>query len=140
MTQKIYNIVIALGLVVALGIQIVPVGALFGASPTGSYDSLVKWFGNIVYFGTTQQMSVSTTGNVITSGTVNSGLIAVSSTTPSSLGDVVVDSSATTTIFAASSGTLKGACLQLENSSGVLTRAYVGAAGNAFIVEAGSCK
>jgi hypothetical protein len=138
MTQKIYNVVIALGLVVALGMQLVPAGSLFGASPTGSYDALVKWFGNTVYFGTTQQMSISSAGNVATTGTINSGLIAVSSTTPSALGDLVVESSATGTIMVSSSAAATGSCLQMENSAGTLTKAYIN--GTSWVIAAGSCK
>lgn len=66
--------------------------------------------------------------------------LSVASSTPNTAGDALVDGSATTTINITTSAANKGGCIQLENAAGTPTRAYVGTAGNAWVVEAGTCK
>jgi len=65
--------------------------------------------------------------------------LGVGTTTPiTALGDVAVQSAATTTIYLGSTAAASGSCLQLENSAGTLTKAYIN--GTTWVVAAGSCK
>jgi hypothetical protein len=130
MTQKIINGLLALGLIAIGGyVFLQPAAApkTGGASFVETYP--IQFAGGLTA-GNLKQMLVNSTGSSLSLG----------SSTPSIFGDEVLDGTATTTLMVASSGTNKGGCLQLENSLGVATRAYVGSAGNAFVVEAGTCK
>jgi hypothetical protein len=133
MTQKLINAVMALGLGVALVLGFAginpPSDNLGGA---GAYEALQTWFGNGIYAGTAKQFALDSAGKLTTSAQVGVG-----TTSPSSLGDIVADGSATTTLMLSSSGT-GGSCLQLENSAGTQTKAYI--AGTAWVIAAGACK
>ena len=72
MTQKILNVILTLGLV-TVGFMTFSVYQAqhqstqsFGAvtNNIGWYQHLVAWFDSTVYFGSTQQMSIDSSGNV----------------------------------------------------------------------------
>jgi hypothetical protein len=136
--QKIVSSLLVLWLVVLTGVVcFTGTSPAFGTINGAIYDGLAHWFGSSLYVGTTQQFGVSSSGNVSTTGTLNSGLAAISTTTPSALGDLVIDGVATTTVMIASSGA-SGGCLQMENSAGTQTKAYI--AGTSWVIAAGTCK
>lgn len=82
-----------------------------------------------LYIGTpTAKFNVNNTGTKLGVGT----------TTPNTNGDVVVDGTATTTLMLSSSGTTKGGCINIENSAGTMTKAYVN--GTTWVLAAGTCK
>lgn len=93
----------------------------------GIYNQVQQNFAQGLTAGTSGQFQVNTSGNV------SSG-----SSSPSSLGDVVVESAGTGTVFVSSSGTNTGGCLQLENSAGTQTKAYIN--GTTWVIAAGTCK
>lgn len=76
----------------------------------------------------TSKFTVNSTGTKASLGT----------TTPNTNGDFVMDGTATTTLMISSSGTTKGGCINIENSAGTMTKAYI--AGTAWVIAAGTCK
>lgn len=76
----------------------------------------------------TKKFSVSSSGSAVAVGT----------TTPSTLGDVVVDGTGTSTLMLTSSTAGRGGCLQLENSAGTQTKAYI--VSTSWVIAAGTCK
>ncbi len=126
---------LALGLaLVAIVIAIIAVASVFLVKSTApTVGSVGSRFPNGLSANNTSPVAgqlLGTTANV-------SGLVGFGSSTPSTLGDVVMDGAATTTLFIASSGS-GGGCLQLENSAGTQTKAYI--AGTSWVIAAGSCK
>ena len=108
-------------------------GGAFESDVAATLASVVVTAGETV--GTTLQV----TGLTSLSTLNTTGRIAVATTSPSSMGDVVVSSTGTSTLMLSSSGTgTQGGCLQIENSAGTLTRAYI--LGTTWVIEAGSCK
>ncbi len=96
-------------------------------------------------FASTVNITGVITAGVInaTSGTFSStlkvaGVLSVATTTPSTLGDVVISSSGTTTLMLGSSSGTKGTCFQVLNSVGALTAIVVN--GTTIAAVAGSCK
>ncbi len=72
--------------------------------------------------------------NVNSSGT----RAAIGTTTPSTLGDVVVDGTATTTLMLSSSTSGRGSCIQMETVTGGVVRIVV--TGTTISAAAGTCK
>lgn len=64
--------------------------------------------------------------------------VAVGTTTPSTLGDVVVDGTATTTLMLSSSTSGRGSCIQMETVTGGVVRIVV--TGTTISATAGTCK
>lgn len=62
----------------------------------------------------------------------------VASSSPSALGDAVIDGTGTTTVMVASSAANTGGCLQFENDAGTQTKVYIH--GTSWVIAAGSCK
>jgi hypothetical protein len=77
MTQKIFNVIVALGLVVVGFMAFKPDATQFGAVTNNITHSEqgVWWFSNTHYFGSTQQTSVSSAGAVTigATGTATAG-------------------------------------------------------------------
>ena len=69
--------------------------------------------------------------------TFNSTL-AMATTSPSSLGNVVISGTGTTTLMLGSATAGKGTCLQMLSSSGGLVQIYVN--GTTLTVQTGACK
>ena len=142
-----------LGLV-AIVIALVALGMVYTSGPkalggTTNYDAVDVADGYYVdatqiidgsgsFVGAFAGTTFSSTGT--TTAATTAGRFSVASSSPSYAGDVIIDGAATTTLLMGSSAANRGSCFQLENSLGVATRAYIGSAGNAFIVEAGVCK
>ncbi len=82
--------------------------------------------------------AVITAGETVGTTLKVAGQLSVATTSPSTMGDVVVESTGTSTLMLSSSSATKGSCLQMENSVGALTRVYI--LGTTFVLEAGSCK
>lgn len=64
--------------------------------------------------------------------------VAVGTTTPSTLGDVIVDSTATTTLVLSSSTAGRGSCIQMETVTGGAVRIVV--TGTTISATAGTCR
>lgn len=89
-------------------------------------------------------------GNALTDGTMGvtgltslstlntSGRIAVATTSPSSMGNVVISGTGTTTLMLGSATALTGTCIQMLNSAGALTAVSIN--GTTVVAVAGSCK
>ena len=88
-------------------------------------------------FGST--VGVSATSTLATSTITR---LFVGSTTPQlTSAEVIVDGTATTTVYITSSGAADvGSCIQMKGPAGANTRIYVGGAGTNLVVEAGTCK
>lgn len=78
--------------------------------------------------------SPTTKFNVNSSGTV----LGLGTTTPNTNGDLVIDGTATSTLMISSSSSTKGGCINIENSAGTMTKAYVN--GTTWVLAAGTCK
>ncbi len=131
--------------------------ALFGSTSCGSITCLAGGLRLVTDLGGTFESDVAATlaSVVVTAGetigttlqvtgltslsTLNtSGRIAVATTSPSSMGDVVISSSGTTTLMLGSSAATKGTCIQMLNSAGTLTAVSIN--GTTVLAVAGSCK
>lgn len=119
----IKNIGVIIGALV-VGILIAPSVPSFG----GVYSVTENHFGAGLFAGATDQFVVST-----------AGVVSLGTSTPSSIGDVVLESTGTTTLMISSSGSSKGACLQLESAGGAPYRAYATTTGP-LIMTAGNCE
>ena len=88
-------------------------------------------------FGST--VGVSATSTLATSTITR---LFVGSTTPQlTSAEVIIDGTATTTLYLSSSGAATvGSCIQMKGPAGANTRIYVGGAGTNLVVEAGTCK
>lgn len=64
--------------------------------------------------------------------------LGLGTTTPNTNGDLVVDGTATSTVMISSSASNKGGCLNIENSAGTMTKAYIN--GTTWVLAAGTCK
>ena len=78
--------------------------------------------------------SPTTKFNVNSSGT----RVGIGTTSPYTQGDVVADGTGTTTLMLSSSNSAKGGCINIENSAGTMTKAYVN--GTTWVLAAGTCK
>lgn len=110
---------------VALYVAMLAVGGghLFG----GIYSQVQQNYTQGLTAGQSGQFQVNSSGNM-----------SFGSSTPSPLGDVVVESAGTSTVFLSSTLANTGGCLQLENSAGTQTKAYIN--GTSWVIAAGSCK
>ncbi len=83
--------------------------------------------------------TMNVTGGVTLSSFLKvAGVLSVATTSPSSLGDVVISSAGTTTLMLGSTAASKGTCLQMLNSAGALESVFIN--GTTVTVVAGSCK
>ncbi len=101
---------------------------------SGVYSLTNQNFSQGLKVGTTDQFQVSSTGAVTSSG----ASLSVGSSSPSTMGEVVVDGSGTTSVAITSSTASKGGCIQIENTDGTASRVYV--RGTTVVAEAGKCK
>ena len=101
---------------------------------SGVYSLSNKNFAQGIKVGTNDQFQVSSTGAVTSSG----ASLSVGSSSPSTMGEVVVDGSGTTSVAITSSTASKGGCIQIENTDGTASRVYV--RGTTVVAEAGKCK
>lgn len=82
--------------------------------------------------------TLTTTGLATLASAAVTGILSVATSTPSSKGDVVVESIGTTTLMLSSSSTTAGSCLQMENSLGAPTAAYINV--TTWVLVAGYCR
>ncbi len=84
-------------------------------------------------------LAAATVSSLVDSGTAKiAGVLSVATTSPSSLGNVVISGSGTTTLMLGSSSGSTGTCFQVLNSVGALTAIVVN--GTTISAVAGSCK
>lgn len=64
--------------------------------------------------------------------------VGIGTSSPSTMGELVIDSSATTTLYIGSNSATKGGCIQIDNNLGSTTKAYIN--NNAWVIAAGTCR
>lgn len=146
MSDKITKIIAVVALVFGLVAMVnsgntPSVAGLYNTNPTHFFGGLSAGAGD--QFAISDAGVIATTGAVVTTGNIGgatgifSGKVGVASSTPSTIGDLSVGSTGTTTIYMGG-GATSGSCLQLQNSAGTLTKLYVN--GTTVVVAAGACR
>jgi len=141
-----------------LGAQVGSGKGLFGLSSVNYFEEGIRWTKSGLFVGSTQQLSVDSSGNVSTSGTVSTtgglavtgassligttsvtGIFAIGTSSPSLNADIAISSSATSTLYLASAHGTKGGCIQFEGPASTTFRAYATTTGP-LILESGICR
>lgn len=118
---------------VAMVIAIVALVAVFTVKTSPTVGNSGSRYPNGISANTTSPVAGQVLGTLLNI----SGLTGFGTSSPSTLGDVVIDGAATTTLMLSSSGA-GGGCLQLENSAGAQTKAYI--VSTSWVIAAGTCK
>lgn len=129
--NKIIGAIVALVLVVIVGLgfghgqkQETPVAGAI--NPVTHFESGVWWFNNTHYFGSAQQMSVDSSGNVVTAGTYSANgvtsttfrsTMTAATTTPCVLGPVTGTSTIEALVASITSGTTTASTLTFATST-----------------------
>lgn len=88
--------------------------------------------------GGNQSVQSPSLGGTTNYDAISVDTLSVGTSTPSTLGSVVIAGTGTSTLSLTSSTALKPGCLQLGAADGSLVRAYV--VGTSWVITAGTCK
>lgn len=114
MTQKIINAALALGLIALFGWSALGLGHASGLSSVNAYEALVKWFGNGIYVGQSQQFAVSSSGAVTIGASGTSIAQSIDTTCNLAFPSVSFTASTTAQFICPVTGILAGDRIQAE--------------------------